>query len=94
MLSAAVQAPQPPHDPTLAVLRARARRRGPPTAVRSATGRPSVWKEEDAKDAVVSKVEASHRDLPAMLAVSMTLDDNPEIREEDYAATYMAVQNL
>lgn len=48
----------------------------------------------DAKDAVVAKVEASHRDLPAMLAVSMTLDENPEIREEDYAATYMAVQNL
>jgi nitroreductase len=29
-----------------------------------------------------------------MLAVAMTLDDNPEIREEDYAATFMAVQNL
>lgn len=48
----------------------------------------------DAKDAVVAKVEASHRDLPAMLAVSMTLDENPEIREEDYAATHMAIQNL
>lgn len=43
---------------------------------------------------VVAKVEANHRDLPAMLAVSMVLDDNEEIREEDYAATYMAVQNL
>ena len=50
--------------------------------------------EQEAKDAVIAKVEASHRDLPAMLAVSMTLDDNPEIREEDYAATYMAVQNF
>ena len=49
---------------------------------------------EDAKDAVVAKVEASHRELPAMLAVAMTLDENPEIREEDYAATYMAIQNL
>ncbi len=29
-----------------------------------------------------------------MLAVAMTLDDNPEIREEDYAATYMAIENL
>jgi nitroreductase len=29
-----------------------------------------------------------------MLAVAMTLDDNPEIREEDYAATFMAVQNI
>jgi nitroreductase len=49
---------------------------------------------DDAKDAVVAKVEASHRDLPGMLAVSMTLDENPEIREEDYAATFMAIQNL
>ena len=48
----------------------------------------------DAKMAVVEKVEASHRDLPAMLAVAITLDENPEIREEDYAATYMAIQNL
>lgn len=48
----------------------------------------------DAKVAVVDKVEASHRSLPAMLAVATTLDDNPEIREEDYAATYMAIQNL
>jgi nitroreductase len=49
---------------------------------------------DDAKDAVVAKVEATHRDLPAMLAVSMTLDENPEIREEDFAATYMAIENL
>lgn len=48
----------------------------------------------DAKVAVVEKVEVVHRDLPAMLAVAMTLDENPEIREEDYAATYMAIQNL
>jgi nitroreductase len=50
--------------------------------------------EEEAAEAVVAKVEATHRDLPAMIAVAMTLDENPEIREEDYAATYMAVQNL
>ena len=48
----------------------------------------------EAKIAVIQKVEATHRELPAMLAVAMTLDDNPEIREEDYAATYMAVQNI
>lgn len=48
----------------------------------------------EAAAAVLTKVEASHRDLPAMLAVSMTLDDDPEIREEDYAATYMAIENL
>jgi nitroreductase len=50
--------------------------------------------EADAADAVVAKVEASHRTLPAMLAVSMMLDENPEIREEDFAATYMAIQNM
>lgn len=51
---------------------------------------------EDASDAqaVITKVATTHRDLPAMLAVATTLDDNPEIREEDYAATYMAIQNL
>lgn len=48
----------------------------------------------DAAAEVVKKVAATHRGLPAMLAVSMTVDDNPEIREEDYAATYMAIQNL
>ncbi|NNF12988.1 MAG: nitroreductase [Gemmatimonadetes bacterium] len=50
--------------------------------------------DEEAAAAVIAKVEQSHRDLPAMMAVSMTLDENPEIREEDYAATYMAIQNL
>lgn len=48
----------------------------------------------DAAAAVLAKVEESHRELPAMLAVSMTLDDDPEIREEDYAATFMAIENL
>lgn len=48
----------------------------------------------DAAAAVVEKVKETHRDLPAMLAVSMVLHDDPEIREEDYAATYMAIQNL
>lgn len=47
-----------------------------------------------AAEAVVQKVADSHRSLPAMLAVSMTLDENPEIREEDYAACCMAVQNV
>jgi len=50
--------------------------------------------EPAAAEAVLHKVEESHRALPAMLAVSMTLDDNPEIREEDYASTFMAIQNL
>jgi nitroreductase len=48
----------------------------------------------DAAAEVVRKVAATHRALPAMLAVSTRIDENPEIREEDYAATYMAIQNL
>ena len=44
--------------------------------------------------ALVEKVAATEASLPAMLAVTVTLNENPEIREEDYAATMMAVQNL
>ena len=29
-----------------------------------------------------------------MLAVAVQLADTPEVREEDYAATFMAIQNL
>jgi nitroreductase len=47
-----------------------------------------------AAQALVDKVAATEVALPAMLAVSMTLNENPETREEDYAATMMAVQNL
>jgi nitroreductase len=43
---------------------------------------------------VLRKVEEKHASLPAMLAVSVVLDENPEIREEDYAATFMAIENL
>ncbi|MEZ4416030.1 MAG: nitroreductase [Gemmatimonadota bacterium] len=43
---------------------------------------------------VREKVAAEHEGLPAMLAVAMVQDDNPEIREEDYASTMMAIQNL
>jgi nitroreductase len=44
--------------------------------------------------AVVEKVAATHAGLPAMIAVGTMLDENPEIREEDYAAAMMGVQNL
>lgn len=43
---------------------------------------------------VAAKVEDEHAALPAMLAVAMRLDENPEIQEEDYASVMMAVQNL
>jgi nitroreductase len=43
---------------------------------------------------VREKVVAEHAALPAMIAVAMREDPNPEVREEDFAATMMAVQNL
>jgi nitroreductase len=39
-------------------------------------------------------VAAEHRALPLMIAVATVNVDDPETREEDYAATMMAVQNL
>jgi nitroreductase len=39
-------------------------------------------------------VAAEHRALPCMIAVAVVQNENPEIREEDYAAAMMAVQNL
>ena len=39
-------------------------------------------------------VAAEHRALPCMIAVATVNSDNPETREEDYAAVMMAVQNL
>jgi nitroreductase len=33
-------------------------------------------------------------ETPAIIAVTMHLDEDPEPREEDYAATFMAIQNL
>ena len=44
--------------------------------------------------AVIEKVAATHVAIPGLIAVSVTLDENPEIRGEDYAAAIMAVQNL
>lgn len=48
----------------------------------------------EAAQAVVDKVAARTRDLPAMLAVAIVRDDNPEIHQEDFAAAYMGVENL
>jgi len=51
--------------------------------------------EDPAAAAEVSrKVEEKHAALPAMLAVAVVLAEDPEVREEDLAATYMAIQNL
>jgi nitroreductase len=47
-----------------------------------------------AADLVREKVAAEHAALPAMIVVAMKLHEDPEIREEDYAAVMMAVQSL
>ena len=39
-------------------------------------------------------VAAEHRALPAMLIVAVADNENPEIKEEDYAAAMMGIQNL
>jgi nitroreductase len=48
----------------------------------------------DAARAMRDTVAAEHRALPAMLAVAVVNHENPEAREEDYAAAMMAIQNL
>jgi len=44
--------------------------------------------------ATIESVVAEHRALPAMLAVAVVRNENPEILEEDYAAVMMAIENL
>lgn len=44
--------------------------------------------------ALIAKVAEQEAAVPALIAVSVHLNDNPEIREEDYATAMMAVQNL
>src|SRR2546423_15631332 len=48
----------------------------------------------DAARAMRENVAAEHRALPAMIAVAVVETDNPEQREEDYAAAMMAGQNI
>lgn len=61
-----------------------------------ALGNRKAKKIEDAAaaDTMRNKVADEHAALPLMIAVSMVEDANPDIREEDLAATMMAVQNL
>jgi|SRR5438309_3097664 len=61
-----------------------------------ALGERKAKKLEDtaAARAMRETVAAEHRALPAMIAVAVVNNDNPEIREEDYAAALMAIQNL
>ncbi len=48
----------------------------------------------EAAAAVRETVAAEHRALPAMIAVAVVENASAEIREEDYAAVMMGVQNL
>ena len=93
LLSAACQAPN--HRMTepwrFYVLGPRARR-----AYGEALGCRKAKRIDDAEagKAVIAKVGETHASLPAMLAVAITVDENPEIHEEDFAAAYMGIQNL
>ena len=40
------------------------------------------------------RVAAEHRALPCMIAVAIVKNDNPEIADEDYAATMMGIENI
>lgn len=48
----------------------------------------------EAITALRERVGTENRDLPCMIAVAMVMREDPEIREEDYAAVMMAIQNL
>ena len=93
LLSAACQAPN--HRMTepwrFYVLGPGARR-----AYGEALGRRKAKRVDDpeAAEAVVEKVASTHEALPAMVAVAVTVHENPEICEEDFAAAYMGIQNL
>ena len=50
--------------------------------------------DRDAIAALREKVASEHRSLPCMIVVAMTTNEDPEIREEDYAAVMMAIQNI
>ncbi len=48
----------------------------------------------DAARTLRETVAVEHRSLPCMIAVAVVQADNPEIRDEDYAAAMMAIENL
>ena len=48
----------------------------------------------EAARAMRETVAAEHRALPCMIAVAVPNTEDPEIREEDYAAAMMAIQNI
>jgi nitroreductase len=61
-----------------------------------ALGNRKAMKVEDpsAAQTMRENVAAEQKSLPAMIAVAVVTNENPEIREENYAATMMGIQNL
>ena len=45
-------------------------------------------------DSIRRATSDEHRGQPCMVIVAMVKNENPEIREEDYASTMMATQNI
>jgi nitroreductase len=93
LLGAAAQAPN--HRMTqpwrFYVLGPEARR-----AYGAALGARKARKVTDAEAAalVLEKVASEHAALPAMIAIACVQDEDPAVREEDYAAAMMGIQNL
>jgi nitroreductase len=48
----------------------------------------------DAARTMRDNVAAEHRALPGMVVFAVTINENDEIREEDYAAVMMAIENF
>jgi nitroreductase len=69
---------------------------GAKTAYGEALAKRKAAKIEDPETAraVGEKVVRRTGSIPAMIAVIQDEDENPEIREEDYATAFMAIQNL
>jgi nitroreductase len=78
ILAAATLGPEARHAYGLALGERKARKIEDPTAAQ----------------AMRETVAAEHRALPGMIAVAVVANENPEIREEDYAAVMMGIENL
>lgn len=50
--------------------------------------------DEAAANVIRDRTADEHRALPCMIAVAMVQSDNPETREEDYAAVMMSVEAI
>jgi len=92
VLEAAVLAPN--HRLTqpwgFVVLGPEAKRRYAEIRARLKTGGVAVEKAEEKRSRIIEET----LEIPQVIAVTSFVDADPETREEDYAATWMAIQNL